>query len=79
MTKDELVTALEIAKSPISLENVDDSLLFGYGLRDFNPVHVTIEAVAKTIRWDCIMLNGEVDAEALDNLCKNLRRKITVI
>jgi hypothetical protein len=79
MTKDEFVTALEIAKSPISLENVDDSKLMGYGLKEFEPSYVTLEAVAKTIRWDCIMLNGEVDAEALDNLCKCMKQKVTVI
>lgn len=71
--------AFQIAKSDKDLSGVDDSNLFGFGLPDFRPVHTTIEAVAKTIRWQAKTLAGTWDAEALDEVVTLGRKKFIVL
>jgi hypothetical protein len=79
MTAAEFKNAAEIAKSNADLSGIDTEILFGYGLPEFVPVAATVETVAAVIRWDCLMLNGEFDSLALDNLHRIFRRKVTVI
>ena len=79
MTNAEFKNAAEIAKSTADLSGIDTEVLFGYGLRSFAPVATTLETVAAVIRWDCLMMNGEFDSLALDNLHNIFRRKVTVI
>lgn len=79
MTNAEFKNAAEIAKSNADLTGIDTQVLFGYGLAGFAPVAATIEAIAAVIRWDCLMLNGEFDSIALDNLHSIFRRKVMVV
>jgi len=83
MTKSEFSQAVKIAQSPRSLENVDDSSLMGCGLPEFKyPVYVTVEMVAKLIRWQCcgIFSNSTiVDAEELNNMAWIAKRKFQVV
>jgi len=79
MTNAEFKNAAEIAKSNADLSGIDTEILFGYGLLEFGSVAATVETVAAVIRWDCLMLNGEFDSLALDNLHRIFRRKVTVI
>jgi hypothetical protein len=79
MTNSQFSAAVEIAKGNADLSRVDTEILFGYGLRNFAPVAATVETVAAVIRWDCLMLNGEFDSVALDNLHSIFRRKVTVV
>jgi hypothetical protein len=79
MTNAEFKNAFEIANSNADLSGIDTEILFGYGLPEFAPVAATVETVAAVIRWECLMLNGEFDSLALDNLHRIFRRKVTVI
>lgn len=45
----------------IDLSNVDDSVLFGFGCPDFQPVEVSIKAIAKCMRWQCCTFAGGWD------------------
>jgi hypothetical protein len=79
MTNAQFTNAIEIAKGNADLSAIDTEILFGYGLRNFAPVAATVETVAAVIRWECVMLNGEFDSIALDNLHQIFRRKVTVV
>jgi hypothetical protein len=75
MTKQELQSAFTIANdSSVDLSEVDNSNHDGFGLREFKPVHTTLRAVAKTIRWQAQQLNGDWDAKALDEVASYGRR-----
>lgn len=71
MKKEDFDLAFAIARSDIDLSQVDDSALFGYGLPEFEPVTVPVEAVAKTLRWQAYKLNGQWDTTEL-NACRKL-------
>jgi hypothetical protein len=80
MTKNEFADAFKIAKDfSIDLTNVDSSHMFGYGLPDFAPVHVTLEQVAKEIRWHALQFNGEWNGEALNEVANLGRRNFIVL
>ena len=83
MTKQQFSEALTIARSSRDLSNVDDSTLYGCGLSDFKfPVYVTIDMVAKLLRWQCcsIFSNGTVvDAQELNDMAHIARRKFQVV
>jgi hypothetical protein len=53
---------LAIAKDPsIDVSKADDSILFGFGLAEFEPVTASIKAVARCIRWQCQRFDGTFD------------------
>jgi len=80
MTLQQFQAAFAIAKDfDRDLSNVDDSTLYGYGLDDFKPVHTTLEAVAKIIRWQALQFNGEWNAEALNEVAELGRRNFLVL
>jgi len=80
MTLTQFQQAFAIAKDfNRDLSNVDDSILYGYGLSNFKPVHTTLEAVAKTIRWQALQFNGEWNAEALNEVAENGRKNFLVL
>ncbi len=78
MTKKELAEAVAIAKGTWQLR-IDDSVLHGLLLPAFQPVTTTLEVVAKFLRWHCMMLNGEWDSEALNEMANALRRKVQIV
>jgi|GEM_PF-1622239 len=79
MNKAEFQEAYRIACSDQDLSDHDIDLLNGFGLPDFKPVCVTIEAVARTIRWQCFCLDGSIDQEALNECQTHFRRRVTVV
>lgn len=79
MTLAQFQKAFAIANSNVDLSNVDDSILFGYGLPTFKPVHTTLEAVAKTIRWQALQFNGQWNAEALNEVAELGRKNFLVL
>ena len=79
MNKAEFQRAYGIAASEQDLSDCDDTILDGFGLPDFQPVCVTIEAVAKILRWQCFYIFGGVDQEALTECRNAFRRKVTVV
>lgn len=79
MNTKQLNTALEIAKSDADLSIHDDSILHGCGLPNFSPVIVTTHQLARFLRWQCVQLNGGIDAHELNNIAAIGRRKFTVL
>ena len=80
MTLQEFQSAFSIAKDfNRDLSNVDDSILYGYGLPEFKPVYMTLEAVAKTIRWQALQFNGQWDAQELDEVARLGRKNFLVL
>lgn len=79
MTKAQFSAAFDIAKSNQDLTQIDDSIVFGCGLSDFKPVYITLEIVAKFIRWQAQFLNGGWDANALNECATIARRKFLIV
>ena len=80
MTTLQVNKAMQIAQDmTVSLESIDDSPLIGCGTSGFLPVYVTLTAVAKFLRWQTIMFNGEVDMQELNNLRWILKHRIQVV
>lgn len=79
MNKMEFKAAFEIANSDKDLSGVDDSPLFGCGLKGFQPVHTTLEAVAKLVRYQALYLNGNWDMAEVDNMACIARRNFIII
>jgi len=79
MTKQELSTALEIARSDTDLSGVDTSIFDGCALPGFTPITVTLDALAAFVRYHVICLNGSIDAHELDNIASYGRRVFRVV
>ena len=80
MTKNQFSQAVAIAKlGSKGYGDADDSILFGCGLPDFEPVHVTLNQVARFINWQAMQFNGEWNAEELDNCAHIARRKFLIV
>ena len=78
MNKNELNQALTIAKSNETLTNVDISTFAGFCLPGFAPVNVTSRQIASLIRWQAFQFNGEIDAQAFDEIASVGRKKFNV-
>ena len=65
MTVNQFRRAYALAMSAVDLSKWDMSLLDGFGLPNFQPVVVALEAVARCIRWQVCQWNGGIDADAL--------------
>ena len=79
MRKADLDKALAIARSKAPLDMAETAIFDGFGLPDFRPVTCTVEALAALVRWQCIRLNGSVDAEALDEIATCGRQRFHVL
>jgi len=79
MTLKEFKQAFEIAKSDKDLCNVSLDHLFGFGLKTFNPTSTTLDAVAATMRWQALSMNGEWDMEELNAIRECGRKKFLII
>ena len=67
MTKEEFKAAVKLAKSgPIQGLNID--ILMGFGLRNFQPVAVSLATVAECLRWQCLTFAGTWDDAAMDEV-----------
>jgi hypothetical protein len=78
MNKIEFSKAVKIAQSDVSLSDVDDRHHYGYGLEGFEPVATSIEAVAKTLRWNCSRFNGNWDWEETTEMF-DYKRKFIIL
>jgi hypothetical protein len=80
MTLNQFQQAFAIAKDfNRDLTNVDDTMLYGFGLSSFKPVYTTLEAVAKIIRWQALQFNGEWNGEALNEVVELGRKNFLVL
>ena len=75
----DLDRALAIARSGRPLNVADLSIFDGFGLPDFKPVTCTVEALAMLVRWQCVQLNGEINAEALQEIATYGRKRFLVL
>lgn len=68
--------ALIIAKADVTIDETAHSTdhLFGCGLSDFEPVEVSIESVARFIRWQAAYMDGTWDEEEIEN-CKYIAKR----
>ena len=73
MTKVQFDRATKMAQEG-TYKDVDDSVLYGCGLAGFKPATITIDVAAKFIAWHCVMLNGQIDCEALTEMRSLSRR-----
>lgn len=86
MTKAEFAAAFELAHADdVSWSDVDDSMLHGCALPDFQPVHTTLLSVARLIRWQCLFMFRDAagrqqwDAAELHSLALIAKRRFTLI
>ena len=70
MTLEQFRKAAALALSNAELPVADAQVFDGFGLPSFQPVYVTIEAVAKLIRYQCFYLDGTFDSDALDGIAR---------
>ena len=79
MLKTDLTRALAMARSaqPLGVDGIE--LFNGFGLPGFATVSCTVRALAQLVRWQCINLDGSVDAPALDEIARFGRRRFQVI
>ena len=80
MKASQFAQAASLAKSEADFSAIDDSAMYGCALSEFAfPVFVTIEQVAKFIRYQALQLDGKFDAEELASLAGIFRRKFMLI
>lgn len=80
MTLKQFRAAFAIAKDfSVDLSDVDNSNHFGFGLSTFKPVYTTLNAVAKTIRWQALCFNGQWDATLLDEVSRFGRKNFLIL
>ncbi len=82
MTAKEFKVATVMAKeTSVSLPWELHEALIGCGCSDFNPVCVSLKAVASLLRYQCMCLNGSWDEEEYQNMraiCVGVKSKVTV-
>lgn len=79
MNKVEAQAVYELANSDLDFSLVDTSNLVGYGLRDFQPVHVTIEMAAKELRYHAMQFNGQWDSVAMEEFFECAKRSFIML
>ena len=80
MTKIEMAKALKIAKNQnIDLFKEDIAIFDGYGLRGFEPIHVTLNQIARIIRWQAQCMDGTLNAEEINAIAAIGKKKFRVI
>ena len=78
MTLNEIKAAMKIAKSTEDLSQVDTTPLDGCATANFKPALVSLRCAARFLRWQVIMLNGEVDERELSDLSWVLKNRIKI-
>ena len=78
MNSKEFETAWQIALSNVELADFDDGILVGCGLNNFEPVKVTVEVVAKFLRWQCLPTFGGEEEILFDGIELEKMRKVLV-
>ena len=80
MTLAQFQTACKAAQNPtLDLSATDSSMLHGFGLPQFKPIHTSLAAVAKVIRWQALQFDGQWDHEALNEIATIGRKKFLIV
>ena len=78
MTLAEFRQAFKLAQSDEEITENYQEVFDGYGLRDFQPVTVTIRQVARLMRWQAQYLSGGWDNEELNTIREVGRKKFLI-
>ena len=81
MTAEQFRHAFVIAKADVEIDTEKHTLrpFDGYGLEGFEPITVTLEQVARCIRYQCAyMFGGGWDEEELESLKYYGKRKFII-
>lgn len=79
MTKSELTMAWHIAKSDGFVPDYSSlSWSIGFGLDNYSPRDITVEALATLICYQCKCLNGSWDMEAFNEIAEHGKHKFLV-
>jgi hypothetical protein len=78
MTLAQFQAAFKLADSRENLTDDYHEVFDGYGLPEFEPVTVTIRQVARLMRWQAGMLNGNWDSEELNTIREVGRKKFLI-
>jgi hypothetical protein len=78
MTRQQLQRAFQIAKQRNSKYDSLDWAV-GFGLSDYEPMHITVEMLANLISYQCACLDGSWDQAALNEIAEHGKRKFVVI
>lgn len=80
MNKQEFQEVYNLAvDSSVDLHQADMSMLDGFGTAGFQPVVVSREAAARMIRYQCVQLNGQIDADKLQECQYAFRHKVSIV
>ena len=79
MKRHQLEKAVQLALSKADLDIADLAIFEGFGLSGFKPVTVTTRALAMLIRWQCVQMNGQINAESLDEIATLGRTRFSVV
>ena len=79
MTKNEFSEAVKLAKTNKDLTHVDNNHLYGCGLREFQPVYTSLEAVARLLQWQCQFLDGTWNEEECNEIGQIAKRKFLIV
>ncbi len=78
MTLAQLNEATALALSRADLSAVDDRIFSGFGLPEYPIVYVTVAQVAKLLRWQAVQFNGQLNAEAYNEVARIGRHKFMI-
>lgn len=86
MRKSELAAALAMAQDK-NVRFIDDkgkhlediSIFDGFGFSNFQPITCTLRQLAFLVRWQCVKMNGTIDANNLNDIAIIGRKKFTVL
>jgi len=80
MTKDELNKAWAIANQESFVPDYKTlGWSIGFGLSDYQPVTISVEALATLIHYQCGCLDMTWDMEALDEIARHGKNKFIVL
>lgn len=79
MNTNEFKKAFHIAKSNADLSTVSIDHLYGYGLKSFEPVTTTLEAIAAVMRWQALRFDGSWDMDEINDIKILGKKKFEVI
>jgi len=75
----EFKKAFAIAKSGKSLAHINIDCMFGFGLKDFQPVTCTLEQIAYLMKWQALQFNGVWLSEELEIIRQAGKKKFIII
>ena len=80
MTKADIIQVVDDLRNGKTYPGVDTSPLFGLALSDFpKGKFVRKEVISNMLNWQCMLLNGNIDENELDDCIVWLKQKKVVM